>query len=199
MNNQEALTQEIQVAIAQAFGIEDQEQLLQVIQSLSDECIQNVANVIVSSADKNKKLQTIQQLVSKDIQKSQKIKAEKGTKLKYIKSLKWGAPGDVDSTQGMKPNKKQSKMLPKHDDGGAVDLVQKFGKAKEGLDKIKSGINAMTTAIANQKSYDAYFKNAYNTITSNKQNVALSQSTENMKNNIMNKPLKLQDFNQSFT
>lgn len=38
-----------------------------------------------------------------------------------------GGPGDINSTEGMKPNKKQSKMLPKK---------HRFGSKVQGADKI---------------------------------------------------------------
>lgn len=45
-----------------------------------------------------------------------------------MESLKYqGGPGDINSTQGIKPNRKQSKMLPRK---------HRFGSKVNGADKI---------------------------------------------------------------
>ena len=49
-----------------------------------------------------------------------------------------GGPGSVDSTRDMKPNKKQRKMIKKHQTGGILPLVKNVNKSRFGLAKFIS-------------------------------------------------------------
>ncbi len=87
-DQQKQLVQAIAAGVAQAFQIQDQKQLEQILQSLSQECIQALATIVTDqNSDDNQKIQAIKQTVQKDLQASQAQKAAHGAKLAYINTL----------------------------------------------------------------------------------------------------------------
>lgn len=120
--NPDEIIKQVGAAIAKAFDISDGEQLLQIVQNMSDAGIQEVANIVATIKDEQQKIQAVQKVVQQDIQKKKATKAQLGAKLEYINSLKRGSkittmkqegdPGSINSTEGMKLNKKQRRMLP---------------------------------------------------------------------------------------
>lgn len=85
--NEEVL-QAVAVAIAQAFNLDKQEQVLQILQNMTEDGIKSVIQVLSSTGKDDKKLYTIQKIVQDDLKKSQAAKKEYGGKLNYIKQLK---------------------------------------------------------------------------------------------------------------
>lgn len=128
--NTDDIIKAVGAAIAEAFGINDEQQLLQIIQNMSDEGIQKVADIITTEKDDNKKIKRIQTEVQKDIQSQKTMKAEFGAKLGYLQFLRQGHviktmrqdgdPGSINSTEGMTLNKKQKKMIKKHSGGNTL-------------------------------------------------------------------------------
>ena len=120
--NLDEMIKQVGAAIAAAFGISDGEQLLQIVQSMSNDGIRKVADIVATIKDEQQQIQAVQNAVQQDIQEQKAVKAQLGAKLEYINSLKKGStirtmkqegdPGSINSTEGMKLNKKQRRMLP---------------------------------------------------------------------------------------
>lgn len=159
--NTDDIIKAVGAAIAEAFGINDEQQLLQIIQSMSDEGIQKIADIITTEKDDKKKIKRVQTEVQKDIQTQKTMKAEFGAKLKYLQSLRQGStiksmrqggdPGSIDSTEGMKPNKTQKKMLKAA--GGMLGMLGNSGGGGMGgmMSGISNGVGKVMDGIAAMK------------------------------------------------